>query len=285
MQERRVSVGTHSLNVAVGPENGPPLVLLHGVTRCWRDWFPVLAPLQAAFHVWAMDHRGHGKSDRANGYRVEDYVSDAVRLIEEQFPNGCFVIGHSLGAMVAAAVAALRPGLVRGVVLEDPPYETMGTRIDLTPYADFFLQMQSLAENYTEESVPQLSERIGAIRIGAPSQPKTALKEIRDAASIRFSAACLKSLDAAVLEGITDRRWIEGHDYRSLFPRIQCPTLVLQGDDAAGGTLTKDDVEAMKVAIVDLCIHTFAGCGHQLHGAHTAAFLSVVLPFLAGQHA
>ena len=33
------------MNCAVSPENAPPLVLCHGVTRCWREWRPLLPAL------------------------------------------------------------------------------------------------------------------------------------------------------------------------------------------------------------------------------------------------
>ena len=109
--------------------SGPVLVLLHGVTRCGADWEPLLPALAEDWTVIALDQRGHGTSPRAGSYLVTDYVADAVRFVREETAGPIFIFGHSLGAMVAAAVAAELPDRVGGIILEDPPFHTMGNRI------------------------------------------------------------------------------------------------------------------------------------------------------------
>ena len=142
---RRFHHESLELNVAEGAPSGLPLVMLHGVTRRWQTFRPLLPALENGWHVHALDFRGHGLSDRAGGaYRVVDYVADAVALVES-LPQPAFVYGHSLGAMVAAAVAAATPDHVRGVVLEDPPMQTMGGRITETPLHGFFTALQTHA--------------------------------------------------------------------------------------------------------------------------------------------
>src|SRR3954470_12651122 len=95
--------GTPSLHYMEGPAAGPPLLLLHGVTRNWRDWEPLLPELMREWHVFALDHRGHGQSGRATDgyYFVADYCQDAAALVRATFPEPVTVAGHSLGAMVA----------------------------------------------------------------------------------------------------------------------------------------------------------------------------------------
>src|SRR5687767_921873 len=113
MTERTVRSGSAgTLNVSTGPATGPPLVLLHGVTRRWQDYAPLLPTLTLRWHVHALDFRGHGKSDRTaeGAYRVADYVADAAALLRD-VGKPSVVYGHSLGAMVAAGVAAAEPGL------------------------------------------------------------------------------------------------------------------------------------------------------------------------------
>ena len=68
-----------------------------------------------------MDFRGHGESDRAPGtYRLEDYVADALSVLE-RLGQPAQLVGHSLGGAVAWTVAQRRPELVRAAFLEDPP--------------------------------------------------------------------------------------------------------------------------------------------------------------------
>ena len=51
---------------------------------------------------------------------MSDYAADALAFVEA-LPSPATLYGHSLGALVAASVAAALPGRVAGVVLEDPP--------------------------------------------------------------------------------------------------------------------------------------------------------------------
>src|SRR5688500_19229143 len=119
MTERTIATARSvHLNVATGPASGPPLVLLHGVTREWQDYVSLLPALTLRWQVHALDFRGHGKSGRTPGaYRVADYVADAAALLRD-LDEPAVVYGHSLGAMVVAAVAGAEPKRGRAVVME-----------------------------------------------------------------------------------------------------------------------------------------------------------------------
>ena len=71
-----------ALNVARSESSGPPIVLLHGVTRRRQDWLVVLPHLVPCWHVAALDFRGHGRSARMPGaYFIADYVPDVVDFL------------------------------------------------------------------------------------------------------------------------------------------------------------------------------------------------------------
>ncbi|MGF1579614.1 MAG: alpha/beta fold hydrolase, partial [Gemmataceae bacterium] len=144
-EEHQLKTNHGSLNYAKGPANGPPLILLHGVTRSWQDWVLVLSTLATRWQIYALDFRGHGHSCRTPGqYHVVDYIQDAHALVKE-CPEPPVVVGHSLGAMVALAVGG--EANARGIVLEDPPFETMGTRIKNTSYLDLFRGVKQVVES------------------------------------------------------------------------------------------------------------------------------------------
>ena len=101
--------GRPALAFLEGPPSGPPLLFLHGLGRSSEDIEPLAMPLSGQWQVKALDFRGHGGSDRVpGGYHVADYVQDAVKFLEQREPGPGPVVlhGHSLGAMVALAVAA-----------------------------------------------------------------------------------------------------------------------------------------------------------------------------------
>jgi pimeloyl-ACP methyl ester carboxylesterase len=267
------------LNVARGPNNGPPLVLLHGVTRRWQDYSPVLSEFAARFEIYALDFRGHGKSQRASTYRTIDYVRDAVALVRQVVPGSAVIYGHSLGAMVAAAVAAELPDHVRGLILEDPPWETLGARLRETSFDSLFQGMLRVAN--AGGSIDQLARGISNIEICAAGELSgTKLGDVRDASSIRFGAACLKQMDPAVLEPLVAGQWLQGYAQQEIQQGIRCPTLLLQADYAAGGMLPDTDAVAAQRRIANSLRVKLDGVGHLMHWLARERLLTVVLGFL-----
>lgn len=95
---------------------GPPAVLLHGLGNDGTTWSPVGLP----FRRHALDLRGHGRSDRTPAYSFELMAEDVIEALELLDLAAPLIIGHSMGAIVATLVAAERPDLVGGLVLEEP---------------------------------------------------------------------------------------------------------------------------------------------------------------------
>lgn len=267
------------LNVAEGPAHGPPLLLLHGVLRCWQDFAPLLPALSARWQVHALDHRGHGRSGRTPGnYLVADYARDAVSYLG-QFNQPAVLYGHSLGAMVAAAAAAAAPQAVKALVLEDPPFDTMGPRIARTSFHSLFVAYENLLGR--SRSVPELARELAEVRVTTPGADKSVrLGDVRDAASLRFSASCLAKVDPQVLAPIVAGRWLEGYDRSRVLAGIRCPVLLLQADESAGGMLVDSDAAEAQQAIADCTLIRVPGVGHLIHWSAIETTLRLVLPFL-----
>jgi pimeloyl-ACP methyl ester carboxylesterase len=258
-------------------EGAPPLLFLHGVTRGWKSFLPLIPTLSFRWQVYAIDHRGHGRSGRGKSYFAVDYAPDAARFLREEIKRPAVIYGHSLGAMVAAAVAAEEPELARAVILEDPPFDTMGARIRDYPLYPYFVALESLAGNGM--SVPQLVGRLGAIEIDTPDG-KTSMRDLRDASALRFTARCLQRLDPAALAPIVQSQWLKGYDLPKIADRIQAPTLVMQADTRAGGMLTDGDADLLERTIPDLSRVRVGGVGHQIHTAAPDVALRIALAFL-----
>lgn len=135
MIERRLSTGPNGLHLAVLGWNteasGRPLIVLHGFLEQALAWSGIAERLGRP--VWALDHRGHGRSDHVGPggyYHFWDYVSDLDSVAETLVPNGPFdLLGHSMGGTVAVLYAGSRPERVRRLVLVEglgPPDSTAG---------------------------------------------------------------------------------------------------------------------------------------------------------------
>lgn len=273
------SAASPALRYIVTESKRPTLLLLHGVTRCAEDFKPIFELLAPHWRIVALDQRGHGGSGRAASYAVTDYASDAVRFVRQELAAPVFILGHSLGAMVAAAVAAELPELVRGVVLEDPPFHTMGNRIVGSVWQAQFIGMQEAARR--GGSVEQLTDALADFRLPSSGGATKRLGDLRDRASLAWSAECLAKLDPEVLTPVIASRWLDGYDTAAIAARIRCPVLLLQADAKAGGALTEEDAQLFTRAAHDCRVERFPGCGHQLHRDHAQKVLQAVREFAA----
>jgi pimeloyl-ACP methyl ester carboxylesterase len=268
------SSGVQRLHYVEGPANGSTLLLLHGVTRCWRDWELLLPELTKEWHVIALDHRGHGESDHVpDGYRVIDYARHVAEFVRAESAAPIVVLGHSLGAMVALHLAAECPELIAGAALEDPPFHTMGRHIGTTPYRAQFAGMEQVAR--CGGDVEALTDGLAGIRLPGP-QGEVRLGDIRDRASLRFSAECLLELDPEIFTPLVAGRWLDGFDHTALWSRVKRPLLLLQGDARHGGALADDDADLAESSAPQCRRVRFDGVGHQIHRTNPAHFTAVL---------
>ena len=104
-----------------GRPDGAVILMLHGLTSSGATWRHVAPALGAGFRVVAPDARGHGDSEWTKDYSLELMADDVAGFCEQVGILGAIVVGHSMGALTAYALAARRPDLIRLLVLEEMP--------------------------------------------------------------------------------------------------------------------------------------------------------------------
>lgn len=101
-----------------GDPGGIPVILLHGYADSRRSWDLVLPHLPSRYRVLALTQRGHGGSSRPSaGYFVDDLAGDVGAFLDALGIDRAFVVGHSMGSMVAQRFAIDHPGRLRGMIL------------------------------------------------------------------------------------------------------------------------------------------------------------------------
>ncbi len=109
----------HALDYA---GDGPAVVVLPGITSPAVTWDFMARELGDLARVVTIDLRGRGLSDTpTTGYTLDDYVVDTLAVIDALGLDRPTLIGHSLGARIAAAFAAAHPDVVGHVIAIDPP--------------------------------------------------------------------------------------------------------------------------------------------------------------------
>jgi alpha-beta hydrolase superfamily lysophospholipase len=104
------------------------MVIAHGLgEHSGRYGNVVERMLPRGISVWVPDHRGHGQSEGKRGHVLNfvQYLSDlrlSVELAGGDRPEGmqCFLLGHSMGGLIALYFAQQFPGLIDGVIASSP---------------------------------------------------------------------------------------------------------------------------------------------------------------------
>lgn len=98
--------------------SGPPLLLLHGIGGSWREWGPQLDGLSDRFRCIAIEHRGHGRSERTSGrYTIDLFTHDVAAVCEALGLTHAHVAGLAMGGMVGLNLALRYPWLVDSLIL------------------------------------------------------------------------------------------------------------------------------------------------------------------------
>ena len=123
--EREVVLDGVRLNYVEGPPNGPAVVLVPGQSMPWQSYQRVLGPLARRFRVFAIDVRGHGKSQHTPGdYSFSRCGADLVAFLRHVVKGPAMCCGNSSGGLIALWAAANAPELVSALLMEDPPLFT-----------------------------------------------------------------------------------------------------------------------------------------------------------------
>lgn len=240
--EKILDIGEVLINYAEGPDNGPPLILIHGFLRWWKDFQPVIPELSNHHHIYAVDLRGHGRSDRAQGnYTLRDYSRDILALLEH-IEQPAILFGHSLGGWVSLMVSAEKPSQVKAVIIGDSPLDLEGFSKKLEGYYDWW----TTNREYSLKTYEELLGEVDAV-----------------------SAERLSLVDPDVfelwIEGCADSsaflRLFKGYDITGLFKSIRCPVLLLQGNDK---TLPDRDVEYATSVLPSITYVQLKNHGHYL---------------------
>jgi pimeloyl-ACP methyl ester carboxylesterase len=241
---RTVLVEPFDTNVMVRGQ-GPPLVFLH--SQYGLRWNDYLEALSRSFTVYAPEVAPH----EVTLERLDDmldlvsYMSDVLDALDIERAH---VVGHSLGAALAAELAAISPARVDRLVLLSP----LGIWSDNDPVADLVGEYPATRATrlFVEPEGPAATEWLA----GLISKDRVYLK------AMRAYAHWYWPLPEAGL--------------RKRVHRIKSPALVLHGD--ADGLTSQRYAETLASMVPGASFATVAGASHMLaEQAEEAARLTV----------
>ena len=246
--------------LAWGDPAARPLLLIHGVTSSAATWWRIGPALAVTGRrVVAVDLPGHGRTGHWQGHhRFRDNAMDVAAFVraaglERDDPQ---VVGHSWGAMTAAALpaAGLRPATL---LLVDPP-------------ALRHAVMSQIASDATEQAYSDIKAASAAVRADNPDW---------DDGDIRAKAEALTQLDEAAARSVLldNGDWDGGLADLADPAAAGIPVWLLRGDPSFGGYIADELIPQFAALIGADHVITIEGGPHSPHRTHpvetTAAML------------
>jgi pimeloyl-ACP methyl ester carboxylesterase len=249
VQEKFDGIENHNINVdsyrmhylAMGPANGSPVLLVHGLGGRAEDWWnvaPVMA--KAGFRVYMPDLIGFGRSQQPAdfSYSVHDQASVLVDFMNTLGIKQADVAGWSMGGWIVQLLASDHPERVRRLIIID----SVGLNIQPSWNTNLFVPT----------SYQQLAE-LDALLTPHPSAipPFIARDYLR---LFRRNGWVIKRAIAAMLNGqnVTD----------NLLPQLKMPVLLIWGSLDQIAPLSQAQIMHRLVPQSQLLV--VPGCGHMV---------------------
>ena len=239
---------------------GSPIVFVHGLTSSRLAWDPVTDRLAEDFTCVRMDLRGHGESSAAPDYSTLSLVGDVRAVVDELRLGEPAVVGHSLGATVAAIYAAGHGA--RAVVCVDASLR----------FGDFarFVQTE-YAEALRSE---QTMEAVLAIDRALQLEPYDGIEEM-ERRILAFPREVVLGVWDALLATPPEELTATAE---AVLPRIAAPLLSLHGSPPPL------DYPAWLTELVPRArVEVWDGSGHMLHLVDPDRFAARVRALLSNQ--
>jgi pimeloyl-ACP methyl ester carboxylesterase/predicted glycosyltransferase len=259
-----------------GPETMlflPPWPIVH--SRIYKAQVPYFSE---RFRCIAYDGRGNGKSDRpadVAAYSLENYVADALAVMDAAEAGNAILVGLSLGGMHASVLAAHHPERVKAAIL-------VGTVASIGP-ANFpylankhfemkrerFEGWDKFNREHWMADYPDFAEHFVRHIHSEPHSTKQ-IEDGIDWAGHTSGAVLVKTVEARTMPPPFDVS-------EAMYRKIRCPLLIIHGDNDQIQSLARAQAVA---EVTGAEFVTIAGGGHNSLGRFPAKINSLIVDFL-----
>jgi N-formylmaleamate deformylase len=228
-----------------GNPAGIPVVFLPGISSYSRSFAPLLRLMPDDWYSLALDIRGRGKSDwPKRGYRLNDYVEDLLNVVNALIGNPVspVLVGHSMGARMAAAFASRYSSLLSGMVLIDPPVNGPGQRSRYPFPVTMYLEQKAAVDE----------GRMDDLRRFLPAATEEQIHDRADDYRNVSAAAVIESYESMIKE-----------PFQVHVKAASCPGLLLAAE--FGDTIRPEELEALRTSNPRLRTELVLGVSHMVH--------------------
>jgi N-formylmaleamate deformylase len=239
---------------------GQPLVLIPGITSPAATWGFVGERFGHSFDTYILDVRGRGLSQGGANldYGLDACAEDVAGLADALKLERVVVVGHSLGARIAARVGSRHGSYISRLVLADPPLSGPGRR----PYVrslEFYLGPIRQAQAGTFD--------LEALRRTYPNWTE---------AQLRLRAEWLHTCDEAAIAA--SHRGLQEEEIHSDLREIRAPTLLMVA--GKGGVISDEDIRDVRELMPQILVKKVQDATHQIPFDNFEGFFAAMDDFL-----
>lgn len=267
---RRVDIGGLSLHYLDWGGDGPPLVMLHGLTGHAHTWDHTAAALSDRYRVLALDQRGHGDSAWAPPYGGGQMADDLLAFLDALHLGEVTLMGLSMGGLVAFIFAASHPEQVRDLIVLDigPEIAVAGARqvaAGLAANRVFGSEDEAVAQARAFNPRPTEEALRHRVRHNLRPRPDGTL-------TFKYDDALRER--GAIFDRSTDQLW-------AAWQAVGCPILLVRGDDS--DILAVETAQRMLASNARASLVGILDCGHSITLDNPQGLLDAVDPWLAAR--
>ena len=257
-KESFIDVNGQTLYMRTYSSEGPPILFMGSGGKDLDSKENKKLDITDRFSVYGVDLRGHGRSSwPASGYRwKEDLSEDVAQLLEKTFDEPVILVGASLGAQVAATVAAYHPERVRALILNELPTGDIST---VFPYLRNQLKLQAMP----------FEERV-----------KFLMEKGRTEEKARKMATTVDKINRAAMEELMAGK--ASFDIMTIISRIKCPAFFMMGNTQKGSMVTDESRVEIRKQVPHAKISIWSDAGHNFRPTDPDRYLREVNEFLTG---
>ena len=251
------------------------LLMLHGYAATAEMWSEVASDLSREFRVIALDMRGYGQSDRADDmdYTRSAQLEDLEAFIDSLGLRSVTLVGHSMGGALAICYAAEHPEVVTALVAIEAVPEVLRSGIE------GIRRLLMTGESFS--SVDQAMEAFRALQPYAVNEQleRRVMSVLRADASGRLVWDFDEAFrDPQIRPPEPDPGQRRLSDLWDSADRIQCPTMIIRGQDT--DMLTPEAIQRLHRRIPGSRVSLIEDAGHQVPTDQPGALALNIREFL-----
>lgn len=105
MKQANLATGVKLQYVVDGPQDGIPMIFLHGITDSGHSWSSTAPFLSDSYRTYILDQRGHGVSEKPlYGYSMAQFAEDVIAFMDKLGIEQAVIVGDSMGSQQCPAV-------------------------------------------------------------------------------------------------------------------------------------------------------------------------------------